>query len=133
MEITCTISAMWNAAGNKVPAWSHFRMALQTAENSSCEGTVPLYACLNRTDDYNKICCYFFYYMLLQDREVLMYRVLSESADSTKIFGILDGNSMCFSQSFLLSFVRILLVVLLLNLKIWEGFIQWSFQSFFCP
>jgi len=66
--------------------------------------------------------------MLLQDREVLMYRVLSESADSTKIFWILDGNSVCFSQSFLPSFVRVLSVVVLFNLKIWEGF---SFNGLF--
>lgn len=61
---------------------------------------------------------------------MLMYRVLSESADSTKIFGILDGNSICFSQSFLPSFVHVLSEVLLLNVKIWEGFHSVVFSDF---
>lgn len=71
--------------------------------------------------------------MPLQDREVLMYRVLSESADSTKIFGILDGNSISFPQNFLPSFVYVISVVFLLNLEVWKGFHSMAFSDFFPP
>lgn len=59
MEIACPIPALWSAAGNKLPACSHFQMALGTAENAPWEGTVPLCAYLNRADNYNEICCSF--------------------------------------------------------------------------
>lgn len=34
LEITCNISAMWNTDGNKLPACSHFQMALKIEENA---------------------------------------------------------------------------------------------------
>lgn len=66
---------------------------------------VPVYAILERIEDSNEIWSAFFYYVFLQEGEMLVYGVLFESDGDVNILGVLMEFKSVFLTIFYITFV----------------------------